>query len=121
MNDQEKLDKILPIQEFLEGNLEYRNRKVIILGNASMYLQGLIEEEPVDFDILIKKYEFFENMFSKKVDCIQESLALLSKNYKMRLIPYYLFEDFNVLVSLLSVNDIIINRISGYQNLWIPY
>ena len=106
-------DKIKPVIEFLDSN-EYKRDKLYILGNCSLYLQGLRKEEPKDYDILIYDGDRFDvDMPSGRVDGILFHLALLPKDFSTRAKLY--FEYKGVKIYLLDIADIIINKISGYH------
>ena len=109
----EKLEKIKPIIEFIEEN-KYSKKFLVIIGNTSLYLQGVITAEPSDYDILIYSGDRYKNdMLSGRVDCVLSELAILEKLYFSRCVEYVTFKGIRIL--LLSKEDVIINKISGFH------
>lgn len=103
------------IFEFIDKNKYYNTRKELyIIGNASLYFQGLIKDEPKDYDILIYDGDSWDvNMPSGRIDGVLFLLALLPKDYTTRAVYYGEYKD--VSIYFVGIEDIVINKISGYH------
>lgn len=102
------------IESFIDANLDKLPENIVIIGSTSLKLQGLIERDDNDLDILyFPSMEWLQNRIPDgRVDLVNYNLTLLAPDYMDRAVY---FNEYNgKKIYGLSREDIIVNKISTY-------